>query len=135
MDSIVKAMHISPKKCLHYIPLMLHSSDLRTQIMPHLPPPPKNRSSPREMSSKQVGGGAGQKPFGVNQSPSVSISIPYTFPWNPENTQLQRKSPRTPLVPAQTHSLEKGKWTMFHGCCWETFYIFACCGLAGNPTT
>ena len=22
---------------------------------------------------------------------------------------------------------------MYHGCCWETFYIFAFCGLVGNP--
>ena len=24
-------------------------------------------------------------------------------------------------------------WSTTHGCCWETFYIFAYCGLVGNP--
>ena len=26
-----------------------------------------------------------------------------------------------------------GNQCRFHGCCWETFYIFAYCGVVGNP--
>ena len=26
-----------------------------------------------------------------------------------------------------------GEEASFHGCCWETFYIVAYCGLVGNP--
>ena len=28
---------------------------------------------------------------------------------------------------------EGTRWAQCHGCCWETFYIFAYCGLVGNP--
>ena len=37
--------------------------------------------------------------------------------------------------PTQAHKprAEQKVITHFHGCCWETFYIFAYCGLVENP--